>query len=151
MAGFEFQVVVDGDPLSAIEFLKRPANHCLISPPDMNLTYLKAPEVLELGSQFEFQVTGFGQVQQATHKVTSMSELSFTEAQVAGALKKFVSEHRCEATEDGKTLVIERVEFKPPGGLLGLIATEQRIKSRMEEAFQYRHESLKAALADSGC
>ena len=149
MAAFEIQVIVDCDPKTAIEFLKRPKNHLKISPDEMNLTFLSAPDVLELGSQFEFQVTGFGQTQKATHQIVAMDEFSFTETQTSGAMRKLVTQHVCEATCDGKTLIIERVEFEGPGGLLGLIATEERIKSKMQEAFQFRHSALQAALADS--
>lgn len=148
MAAFEIQVIVDCDPKTAIEFLKRPQNHLLISPQEMNLTFLSAPDVLEMGSRFEFQVTGFGQVQQATHQIIAMDELSFTETQITGAMRKLITQHVCEATVDGKTLVLERVEFEGPGGLLGLIATEDRIKAKMQEAFQFRHSTLQAALAE---
>jgi ligand-binding SRPBCC domain-containing protein len=147
MAAFEVQVIVDCNRETAIGFLKRPDNLVRISPDDMNLLFIDAPEVFEFGSRFEFQVTGFGQVQTATHQITAMDDLSFTETQVAGAMRHYVNQHSCETTDSDQTVIIERVEFEPPGGLLGLIATEERIQARMEQVFQHRHSTLQQILA----
>ena len=148
MAAFEVEVIVDCNCETAIGFLKRPDNLIRISPDDMNLMFIDAPKVFELGSRFEFQVTGFGQVQIATHEITAMDDLSFTETQVAGALRHFANQHSCETTDGDRTLIIEKIEFEPPGGLLGLIATEERIQARMEEVFQHRHSTLQQLLAN---
>lgn len=146
MATFEVQVTVDCDRETAIGFLKRPGNLILISPDDMNLTFIDAPEVFELGSRFEFQVTGFGQVQSATHEITAMDDLSFTETQIAGAMRHYSNELCCETNDGDRTVIIEKVSFKPPGGLLGLIATEERIQAHMDEVFRHRHVTLQQLL-----
>src|SRR5436190_23522546 len=64
MALFESGVAVACPAEKAWDFLVRPANLKLITPPEVGLHLVEAPEVLELGSKLLFKVQAWGQVQQ---------------------------------------------------------------------------------------
>jgi ligand-binding SRPBCC domain-containing protein len=87
-----------------------------------------------------------GQVRTAVHEVIEFaSPERFVERQIEGALKLWVHEHLFEA--DGETThIIDRITFEPPGGLLGLLATEDRILEQLEKGFFSRNRTIKRLL-----
>src|SRR5579872_2627011 len=69
---FETSVTLDCPRERAFDFLLRPANVARIAPPDLGLSFTRAPEIVELGSRIEFKVQGFGQVQTMVHEITEL-------------------------------------------------------------------------------
>ena len=72
MPVYETSVTLDCPQERAFEFLLRPANIARISPPELGLAFTKAPEVLDLGSEFEFKVQAYGQVLTMIHEITEL-------------------------------------------------------------------------------
>ncbi len=146
MAEFERSIVVMSGLEEVFDFLLRPQNVTRISPPDMGLNFVNAPEVVELGSIMEFKVLARGVVQNITHEITHLDRpSSFIEKQVQGPFKHWQHEHAFEATGDGVT-IIDRISFEPPGGLIGLLVTEESILDSLDDGFAHRHAQLQKLL-----
>ena len=142
MAQFEAQVELACSPTEAFEFLARPANIRLISPPQIMLGFDAAPERLSLGAHMDFRVQVYGVVRSASHEVTVWEELQrFVERQVVGPMGAWEHEHLFHPSPGGVT-VIDRIEFKPPGGMLGLLVNERKIRETLEDGFEHRHMQL---------
>ncbi len=150
MPVFETSVTIDCPRERVFDFLLRPANLALIAPPELGLNFTSAPEVVELGSRIEFKVQGFGQVQTMAHEITAMvPHVLITETQIRGLFAKWVHEHAFEADTRGSVLVIDRIDFEPPAGLLGLLITAGKILEQLEDGFAHRHEQLQKLLTET--
>ena len=146
MASFELCISIDCPRETVFDFLIRPANVVDISPPDASLKLVDVPEVLELGSVVEFEVGGFGPVQRMIHEITAFDRPnSFTETQRKGPLKSFVHEHIVESG-NSMAVVIDRITFDPPGGLVGFLVTEELILKSLQGGFEHRQRELKRLL-----
>lgn len=147
LASFETSLLLNCTAETVFDFLVRPANVLKISPPEMQVSFFQPPEVLELGSRIEFEVRGYGQAQQMIHEITQIEvPTGFTEQQVKGPMKHWIHEHVFESAGDGGITVIDRIEFEPPGGLLGFLLTESRIVGSLQSGFAHRHRQLKQLL-----
>ena len=150
MATFEASVSLRCIPEDVFDFLVQTVNIRRISPPEMDLAFVDAPEVLELGSRLKFKVQGFGRVQQIVHEITEFDRpRGFTERQVEGPLEHWIHEHMVEVSDSGDVVVVDRIEFKPPGGLVGLLVTESRILESLDDGFSHRHTELQRILDPS--
>ena len=142
MPQFESRVELAGSPEAVFDFLARPANIRLISPSQMMLVFDVAPERLSLGARMEFRVQAYGVVRSAAHEITQWDELNrFVERQVVGPLGAWEHEHLFTPTPAG-TRVTDRITFTPPGGMLGLLINERKIREALEDGFGHRHHEL---------
>lgn len=147
MPVFESSVPLSCSREQIWEFLVRPANVLKILPPDAGMSFINVPDRLELGSHVEFKIEGMGPTQHVLHKVTAFEPLArFVESQVKGPLKAWDHDHRLEDHSDG-ILLIDRVEFEPPGGLIGFVVTEQVVYGWLESGFAHRHKALQELCA----
>lgn len=150
MAVFETSVTLPCTQQEAFEFLLRPANIVQISPPDLGLFFLDAPEVVQKGSRLKFRIQGFGQIRESEHEIVELEHHSqITENQIKGLLPRWVHEHLFSTNSDGETIVTDRIDFDPPGGVLGLLVTRSRILDQLEEGFDHRHAQLLKLLGTS--
>jgi len=148
MASFEARLTLPCSQREAFEFLLRPANVALISPPHMGLHFVDAPEIVSSGCRLKFRIQGFGQVREGEHVITSVVEHSqISESQVKGLFRSWQHEHLFESDARGQAILIDRIEFEPPGGVLGLLVTKNRVLDQLEDAFDHRHERLRKLLA----
>jgi len=149
MAQFEFTTNLSCSPGGLYDFLLKPANVQRISSPAIGLTFTKAPEVVTEGARIEFEMSGLGKVQRAVHEIIELiTNTRIVELQVEGALRSWKHEHHFEASGDG-VVMQDLILFDPPGGILGFIATEDRILSQLDDGFFYRQQQLER-IVDSG-
>lgn len=147
METFEARLTLPCAQEVAFDFLAHPENIKRISPPDMGLFFVEAPERLSLGARMQFKVQAFGVAREATHEITQFDEPgSFTEQQVKGPLGHWVHEHLFEPDGEGAVTMIDRIEFEPPGGVVGLLVNADRILENLEEGFDHRHDQLEKLL-----
>jgi ligand-binding SRPBCC domain-containing protein len=147
METFESRLTLPCAAEVAFDFLAHPENIKRISPPDMGLFFVEAPERLSLGARMQFKVQAFGVVREATHQITQFDEPgSFTEKQVKGPLGHWVHEHLFEPDGEGAVTMIDRIEFKLPGGVVGLLVNANRILENLEDGFDHRHDQLEKLL-----
>jgi ligand-binding SRPBCC domain-containing protein len=131
------------------EFLLKPANVARVSDPSAGLQLMTAPELVEVGSIIKFRIAAFGQIREVTHQITEIEPHSrVVEVQTAGPMRAWRHSHLYEKDGDS-TLLIERVEFEPPGGIVGLIVTADKIIDQLADAMFYREQAL-CRLAERG-
>jgi ligand-binding SRPBCC domain-containing protein len=141
---FETQVSLACSPEVLFDFLIRPKNVVTLNPPEMSFLLLDAPEVVAEGSRVRFQIEAYGFKQQLLHEIINFQRpTGFLLRELEGVLKKFEHEHNLIAQPDGSTLLFERVVYEPPGGLVGFLLTENRLRETMEKNFHHRHRQLK--------
>jgi ligand-binding SRPBCC domain-containing protein len=140
---FETQVVI-GCPLDqAFEFFLRPANALKISPPGLGLHFVKAPDLLDVGSQIEFKVQGWGQIQSMIHRITHIDRPNlYVEEQVKGPFKRWVHTHLFAIDQEDRTVITDRIDFDPPGGIIGMLISKDKILEHLEDGFDHRHMQL---------
>lgn len=144
MANFEASVQLTATPEQVFEFLIDTENIVKISPPDAGLTFTEKPDKLFMGARLAFRIQGFGQVQEGVHEIIAFDEPSlFTEKQISGPLKHYIHEHEIVPSGENQVTVIDRLEFEPPGGLLGFLVTESKLLDVFDEGFYHRHNQLK--------
>ena len=143
MAAFETEVVLQADAEDLFDFLIQPTNIKSISPPEMGLKFLEAPDRYSHECEVMFAVQTMGHIQEITHRITHFESPNlFVEELIVGPLKLWVHSHHFTVLESGATLVKDVIEFQPPGGLIGLMMTESRILDSLEDGFYYRHQQL---------
>ena len=123
-------------------FLGRTANLPQISNPDLELEILSAPEIVTLGKRIEFRITAHGFKQRATHEYVSVEELQIIEDQVDGPLRAWKHAQQIEIIAASQCRLTDRVEFQPPGGMLGYLLTEARVLAAIQDGMQIRYEAL---------
>jgi ligand-binding SRPBCC domain-containing protein len=147
MAVFETSLVIDGTIEQAFDFLIRPANHEKLSPPGVGLRFVNPPEEFVLGTQFEFKIQSWGLVHSSKHEIIEFDRPDlFVEQQIQGPLKYWRHEHRFETNTEGKVVIIDIIDFAPPGGILGMMATESVLLENLEDGFYHRHQQLRKLL-----
>jgi ligand-binding SRPBCC domain-containing protein len=128
------------------EFLCRPSNLVVVSPPELNLSLIEAPDILSLGSRIVVQVRRWGVTQRLVSEVTALvPESLLVDEQREGPFGKFVHTRRLEPIAE-RTRSVDRVEFEPPRGLLGLVLSATSIQNELEKAFDYRTKKFREIL-----
>ena len=149
MESFEARVELPCSVEKVFDLVARPEGIKKISPPEMGLYFTNAPERYMLATKVEFKVQAMGLVREITHEVTAFDEpSSFIEEQIAGPFRHWVHEHIFETRDGGGCVVIDRIQFLPPGGVAGMIMTASRILDTLEEGFDFRHEQLERHFQD---
>ncbi len=128
------------------EFFRSPANLVRISPPELHMALVEGPPLIEMGSRIVLKGRRWGIPQRVVSAVTAFDPpATFADTQVEGPFRKWVHTHRFEAVPEG-TRVSDRVEYEPPGGLLGLVARPSLIERDLQWVFEYRTKALKQLL-----
>jgi ligand-binding SRPBCC domain-containing protein len=142
MPSLRTEIVLAAPAEDIFDFLVRPENVIRVTAPGVGLKPVSAPEVFEQGSRIELELSGYGPPQRFLYEVIEFDRPNrFTETLVKGPLKSFRHEHLFEQTPQG-TRVLDVVEFTPPGGMLGFLVTEERIRKGLEHGLRFRYEEL---------
>jgi ligand-binding SRPBCC domain-containing protein len=136
-------------PSALRTFLGRPANLPQISNPDLELEIVKAPLEVLTGERIEFRITAYGFKQRATHEYLATSEILILESQIDGPLRAWQHAQKIEIVGHDSCRLIDEIEFECPGGMLGFLLTEARIKESLEEGMDFRYATLQE-LIESG-
>jgi ligand-binding SRPBCC domain-containing protein len=124
-------------------YLTRPQNLVHLAPPDLHLELLTAPDILILGSRIVWKGRRWGVSQQIAQEVTTFDrDKMIVVEQKQGPFKRWVHANHFEATDTG-TKIVEKIDFDPPGGLLGYILTADAIRKDLEKLLAYREKKLK--------
>jgi ligand-binding SRPBCC domain-containing protein len=145
---FESHVTLPADAASVFAFIIKSSHLPQISPPQVGLALVSAPEIFTEGCRFTFKMQGYGLVQQMEHEVSQIVPgQGYQETQIRGPLQSMVHKHILVPQPDGSTILTNHIEFQPPAGLLGLMVNADRILDSLEDAFDYRHAALKKVFA----
>ena len=147
LALFEETIELACNPQALFDFMCKPLNVAKISDPRLGLSFVKAPDIVEMGSRLTFKVQKHGMIQNATHEIIQYDRpILIVELQVEGPLKAWRHEHHFEATPTGARMR-DRIEFEPPSGILGMLYGEDKILDSLEESFFYRQGALQKFLS----
>jgi ligand-binding SRPBCC domain-containing protein len=128
-------------------YLTKAANLVQLAPPDLHLELLEAPETLALGSRLIWKGRRWGVSQQITQEVVMFDrEKRIVVEQKKGPFARWVHANQFEATPAGSKIV-EKIDFDPPGGLLGYVITADAIRKDLEKLMAYREKKLRAIFA----
>src|SRR5262249_17507582 len=143
-----FETVTDlAGPVGRVwEFLCRPANLVLVSPPEMHLRLVEGPEQLYLGARMTIAGRRWGIPQRIVSEVVAFEpNVLFVDEQREGPFRQFTHTHRLEPRSD-RTRMLDRIDYEPPGGILGLILTAGRIERELQSVFEFRAQKFKELL-----
>lgn len=147
MPQFETRISIPKTREEVFDFLIRTANLLEMIPPDSGMRVISAPDIIQCGSRLEFQMNAFGQSLNIVHEVTELAAPArITEVQLKGLFKRWVHEHLVEEESNGQVVAIDRIEFEPPGGMLGFLVTPRRIIDQLESLFDHRHRQMRKIL-----
>jgi ligand-binding SRPBCC domain-containing protein len=152
MPVFETTTLLPCPPSRVFEFLCRAANLAVVTPPEYHARLVEAPERLQIGARIVLVMGRWGFSQRITSEVTALEENTLlVDEQRDGVFRKWIHTHRLEAIPEG-TRMIDRIEFEPPGGMLGFVLTASAIEEELGEVFAYRAQRFKELLSaeDSG-
>jgi len=148
MAEYEHQQRLGCSVEAVFDFLSRPANQVRLSQPESRLTFLDPPEIIAAGDELEFEVRAYGTTQSVVHEIVTLERPRLiVERMLHGPLEELEQEHLF-TSEDGHTLLIDRIRFEPPGGMIGLLLTEARLRKSFDESFAYRRRILEQLVAE---
>ncbi len=132
-------------PVSAeavFRFFLRPANLVDVTLPELNLRFVEAPEEVVVGSVVEFEVTHFGQAIRASHEVVRADDLCIAEQQIKGVMKSWEQSRSIVPVSDTACRVENTITFEGPGGLVGVIMNEDRIRASLDKGFTFQNQRL---------
>jgi ligand-binding SRPBCC domain-containing protein len=143
---FESTVEIRCRQADLFEYLARPANLIRISPPQLNLTVVEAPERLTLGSRLTVRGRRSGVSQTMITEVTAFEPVTLlAETLHSGPFRRFTHARRLVGNDDLVRLT-DYVDFEPPGGFLGLVMTRSVIEKYFADLFTYRGLRLREEL-----
>jgi ligand-binding SRPBCC domain-containing protein len=142
MAQFVYETRLACSPETLYDFLLRPANVARVADPGSGLKIVNGPEVVTIGSRIQFQIVAYGQIQNLVHEIIELDRPGrIVEKQVEGPTRSWQHLHLFEPHADGVRM-IDQIDFQPPGGVLGFIATASRISDALESNFFAREREL---------
>ena len=128
-------------------FLGRPVNLPQISNPDLELEIVAAPEEIAAGATIEFRITAHGFKQRATHEYVEVSDTTIVEAQIDGPLRAWRHAQRIEDLGPHECRLTDEIEFERPGGMMGFLLTEDRIRQAVKNGTEFRHTTLQKLIS----
>jgi ligand-binding SRPBCC domain-containing protein len=142
---FQASLVLPREPAAVLDWFIQPAWMLRTAPPELALRLVEGPERLFLGARVVIAGRRWGVPHRATMEVTGFEPPAhLVEEQRQGSFRRLTVTHRFEPAEGG-TLLTARVEFEPPGGILGLTVTEALVRRELQWVFDYRAERLREA------
>lgn len=133
------------------DVLTRPALLERVMPPELHFRVIEAPQRLELGSRVTVQGRRWGLGQRVTSVVTAFEAgVCFEQEQVSGPFRRWSHRHEFEPLPDGGTRLRERIDFEPPGGVLGLQLPAAAVERELARVFAFRREKWTELLAEAG-
>ncbi|MBM3995170.1 MAG: hypothetical protein FJ303_13610 [Planctomycetes bacterium] len=124
-------------------YLTQTKNLKQLTPPELNLELVTAPELLTLGSRLVWKGRRWGISQEITQQVVTfeVDKLIVTK-QTEGPLALWVYASQFAVSEKG-TRIVEKIEYDPPGGLLGFIVTADSLRKDFDKLLAFREKKLR--------
>lgn len=143
MPAFESNVELRCSPESLFDFLVQPENLIKVSPPELQVRLVEAPVRIELGSRITIVGKRWGVSQRMTTEVIGFDlGRLLTDEQREGPFRSFRHSRIIESAGAGVRL-IEKIDFEPPGGLVGMLMTPSRIREGLAEVSEYRIRAMR--------
>jgi ligand-binding SRPBCC domain-containing protein len=109
----------------------------------LQVRLIEAPARIEMGSRITVVGKRWGIAQRMTTEVVGFDlGRLLTDEQREGPFRAFRHTRIIEATGTAVRL-IEKIEFEPPGGLVGMLMSASRIREGLAEVSQYRVQAMR--------
>ena len=142
MPRFETSECYAATPARAFALFRQPAERVLLAPPDLRLRLVEGPAELGPGSRLTVSGRRWGVTQRMTTEITAFEDGALiVEEQRQGPFRSWKQTQRFEPA-DGGVRITDVVEYDPPGGMLGRLATTEAVGRELERAFAHRRERL---------
>jgi ligand-binding SRPBCC domain-containing protein len=136
------------EPRIVFDFLIRPANVLMLSPPDVQVRMLEGPEVVQLGSRVTIEARNFGVRQRFSVRIVEWEQdRLLTDEQVEGPFGAYRHRREFELSQAGSRM-IEVVDFQPPKGLMGMLLSTERLSQYLSELHEHRIQAMKRLLEE---
>ena len=143
----DYETRLNCSPESLFDFLSHIANIPKVTDPKIGITFTSAPDIIEQGARLDFQIITFGQVVKSTHQIMEFDRPNLViEQQIIGPMKSWVHRHEYHSVPEG-VLMRDQVDFELPGGLIGLLLSESKVRDHLEDGFFYREQKLKELIS----
>ncbi len=146
---FEYASNLQADPRKVFEFHLQPKNISRVNPWWVRVVSLQSPEQIVAGAKIHLKVRSLGLPQSWEVTVQEVGDFLGTPARahildvaLRGPFPYWRHLHEFWAAPDGTTGLVDRVEFLPPGGLVGVLLLPL-IRKVFTEMFQARHEATR--------
>ena len=129
----------------AFDYLRRPANFLKMLPADAAGSLdAKLPPIMDVGAVLDVRVKAFGMTIEIIHVVT---DVVFQERigvqQTKGPFKAWIHEQIFADAPNGQTLLTNKIQFLPPGGMMGFVVTKKVIHSNLEQWINHGQDLLR--------
>ena len=146
MPHFEASTSLSQPIARVFDFLSSSSSLVELTPPEFNVRLVEAPERLHLGARVVLQLRRWGFAQRLVSEVTAFEPNHLlVDEQREGPFRKWIHSHLLEAIPNG-TRMTDRIDFEPPGGMLGFLLTPEAVVSELQDLFAYRERRLKELL-----
>ncbi len=143
MPCFESTLSLAAPPVTVFARLRRPAVLLQLAPPELHLKLESGPDELALGARLVLRGRRWGVAQRVVSEVTALEpDTLLVLEQRQGPFRRWTHTQRLEALAEGGTRLSERVEYEPPGGLLGLTVTAAFLERELTNLFAFRRQKL---------
>ena len=143
MPHYTATLIVDCPVADLFAFFSKPRNLVQLAPPDLHLELLKAPEIMQIGARLVWKGRRWGIAQQIIQEVATFDhEKLITLEQKQGPFARWLHAHHFQGT-DTSTTIVERIDFEPPGGMLGFLVTANTIRKDLDKLTAYRERRLR--------
>jgi len=146
---FEYASNLKAEPRKVFEFHLQPKNISRVNPWWIRVVSLQSPEQIVAGAQIRLEVRSMGLPQTWEVTVQEVEDFSGTPARAhildvaqRGPFPFWRHLHEFWAAPDGTTGLVDRVEFLPPGGLVGVLLLPL-IRKVFTEMFRARHKATR--------
>ena len=143
MPTFESTLVLAASPATVFALLRRTAVVTQLAPPEMHLKVETGPDELEFGAELVLRGRRWGVPQRVVSEVTVFeADALLILEQRQGPFRRWTHTQRLEAQPEGGTKLSERIDYEPPGGLLGLTVTAAFLERELANLFAFRRQKL---------
>jgi ligand-binding SRPBCC domain-containing protein len=143
MPRFEKSECYAAPPAKAFALFRRTADRVRMAPPDLHLKLEEGPAELQKGSRLTVCGRRWGLSQRMASEITALEEDALiVEEQRKGPFRSWKHTQRFAPTPEGGVRITDTIEYEPPGGMIGLIATAEVVRGEIERLFAYRRERL---------
>ena len=131
------------------EFHLEPKNIARVNPPWIKVLSLEGPARLTPGAALRLKVSSLGVPQAWEVRVVAVEDFSGTPAKASildeagkGPFPFWRHLHEFWQAPDGTTGLVDRIEFLPPGGAMGVVLLPG-IRLMLKKLFEARHEATR--------
>jgi ligand-binding SRPBCC domain-containing protein len=149
MPTFEHTETHPAPPARAFDLFRRPAERVRLAPPELHLHLVEGPTELQLGSRLTLRGRRWGVTQRMVSEITTFENgVLIVEEQRQGPFRSWKHTQRFAPAPDG-VQITDVIEYEPPGGVLGRLATAEVIHRELERIFSYRREKVTELLVEA--